>query len=545
MSMAFYRRENIRILGSHDGASVHISSDTLASPAVQLHEAAHDLLFTQTADGMLHQFCCRAKGTVYDEQWGGTYSEVSCFLFEDTRSAHETAACYMGIHSLPTEVRTDEYVALSREYRAYYSMMAALIDKVSELSWMRYSFAWAFAHWCFSSPRRDAFFAEERPSIDIIKSIPSPSQRMIGAIAAMEARVEEWRDAALEGALGALDPRLEPLWRVTDTMLLAPGWPYGAEFAALKNELGNHAGAWLLDHLPFARDNWRERFKAGIGFKKLAEALGLNVKVGESDEVPEWFRLEQAARASAADTVTHVPTGQVEDLSALSPDAMLKAFEACAPATTDIFFLTEATAGDHTLLLFRQKLSSPDVADVYRDNGSYRVPAEWGLELAQRLLAVKAGGGFAQIRLWVMVEAEPGDLNEAIARCLSHALDLSEQKHGYRIPPEQLALYWRGSWMKVHDLPDVAVTWTGVALADTGNAGRAKLLSVRIARSPERFPGYILNAKALGAGGRIEAHEQLRISDGALKELALPEGPGSVSPVITPFLIAWHLWDHF
>ena len=101
--MALYRRENARILGRHDGASIHVGSDTLASPAVQMHEAVHDLIFNRTPDGTLHRFCCLAANTPHDVQNGGVYANLARFLFEDTRFAHETAATYMGIQGLRPE----------------------------------------------------------------------------------------------------------------------------------------------------------------------------------------------------------------------------------------------------------------------------------------------------------------------------------------------------------------------------------------------------------------------------------------------------------
>ena len=417
--------------------------------------------------------------------------------------------------------------------------MAALLNPLSDRSWRRHALAWAFAHWCFSSMRCIRFFAIEEPDAGTVEQIASPSQRMTRAIAALQDRGDEWRDAAMAGARQTCEPRSAELLDLSDAEMWEVREAGGADFEAVMTQLQYNAGYWLLDNLSFESDDWRNLPEPGIGLRKLAEALNFRVRHGhldaQSDRNANPFIEEGQARARARDTVEHAPTCPVHDLTGQSPKTLMDAVRACVPSSSDVFFLSDADASDeHMFILFRRRLSSEppdDAPDIYRIVGSFRVPSEWALRMAQAFLGTKGEGGLPNLRMWVMVSAGRDDLESAISRCLSHAVDLSgAEVRGPPVPPEQLALYWRDDWIRIHDLPDVEVAWAGVALAESGERDQAKRLAIRFARSPARFPGYIISAKTPLAGDTIEAFEQRKISAGSLSALQLPEGPGDVSP---------------
>ena len=267
-----------RILGWNDGTRMAVRSEALASATVQTHEFQHGRIFHETYDGHLHRLCCMAAGTSIDRRLGGIYTDTSRILFAQTRLAHEAAATYLSIEGLLTrKIRKAEYAKHSKQYQIYYNELDDLVGRVSKSSWVRFSFAWTFIHWCFHSPRFVEFFDNLIPTIDPLIDIPSPTDRFLEgkAILKSDGRLQDWVSDTISRATRSYGERGYELWDLNNEA----HWNARSEkfeLKVLETELSHFGGDWLLSNMPFPTENYgfkREDF--GPGFDMLMEELKL------------------------------------------------------------------------------------------------------------------------------------------------------------------------------------------------------------------------------------------------------------------------------
>lgn len=141
--------EIAEILGWHDGRNTTLRVEAVDYDLVVKHESVHASLFQNTPDGTLARICLLAseRGSL-----AGSLDELLASYFESCRSAHESAATYIGVQLLRyPEEREEALRSLPAEYLEYYRNYADIIDPICTSSYMRCVFARAISVTIFSS----------------------------------------------------------------------------------------------------------------------------------------------------------------------------------------------------------------------------------------------------------------------------------------------------------------------------------------------------------------------------------------------------------
>lgn len=538
----FFDNDVERIAGWNDGQKITIPSSSLASPVVQAHEALHGRIFNETADGQLHRLCCKASGTDLDKRFGGIYTNLSKMMFLDGKQAHEAAATYLTIQSLPTRnLRKSEYRDLTKEYRGYYDALAGLIDPISKTTWLRYAFGWSLIHWCFYSLRSTKFFSLSEPSFEPFLD-PSPSRRLeeVSKFLRNGKRLKNWVTDSVNEASSKYSATGRLIWDLEDEN----EWNKRAksrDLQFLESLLTSASGSWLLDKSNIETIDFRDgKGLSGPGFDLLVSELRIIPKqifTGELSVLDSQWRAdndEMLALAHGRDTVIHTPSCPILDMSAADQSEAENQILAALRKSTRCTILSRQNSTEKFLILCRASSDADEnKVGAFKNLGTFSVGA--GLASTSFHAAVDAG-----LPTYVVMTTDEDRLLETATLAIGlFTGKANDEKILMRAP---IIFYQEGDWADLYTTQGTEFTSYNVALKDT-NDGKPKPISIRIAKPPIELPTYFIALKPHVSGFRLDKYEEASFQKGNLKRAGLEKS--ELDKIVIPIADAWHVWSEF
>lgn len=176
--------------GYHDGVTQRVDYKRTDSHYIEKHEAIHDRIFYGTADGLLHILAVHALHDPSTDLSDSTRASLADFitaLTDETRWAHECAATYLGFKDVASDdARRIAYAHMNDEYRRYYGVYEAIIDRDVGSIFAQFALGWALTYFVFGSRRIESVDDWKALGRDVLLGVDGPSQRLHASIATFE-----------------------------------------------------------------------------------------------------------------------------------------------------------------------------------------------------------------------------------------------------------------------------------------------------------------------------------------------------------------------
>lgn len=176
-----FRQELSSVAGYHTGDKLVLDEVYMDDASVAVHEQIHGRIFDETPDGMLHRSVMLCLQEDVHPNHRDSIISLNEYLFEDTRVAHERAATFLGVISLPT--RSEMVKAAKRldsEYKEYFTYFSEFLPWENS-SFISFLIANTITGFAFSSERLNMLSDAGSLTTSNLQAIKGPCYRMDAA----------------------------------------------------------------------------------------------------------------------------------------------------------------------------------------------------------------------------------------------------------------------------------------------------------------------------------------------------------------------------
>jgi hypothetical protein len=138
--------------GVHDGFRAIVGMGGTTGAMVSAHEGVHGDIFSLTTDGALLRSALVISSTSSDPLRRASFGQLAAKLLLHSRTAHEVFATYLGIKRAPSECEKPWLASMTKDYRAYFSMLDSILNPAFPSRVWQELIAWNAALVVFCSP---------------------------------------------------------------------------------------------------------------------------------------------------------------------------------------------------------------------------------------------------------------------------------------------------------------------------------------------------------------------------------------------------------
>ena len=146
-----FKLEIEKIAGWHDGDKTHLQFHAIDNQIVRKHERVHAEIFSSTPDGILLSLTMKLASIIKNQSELDVAKTIISNHIENARIAHESAATFIGIKSLPEDLIENAIQSLPQEYTAYYVDYKNWVESSTKSTYLQVVIANAISSTIFSS----------------------------------------------------------------------------------------------------------------------------------------------------------------------------------------------------------------------------------------------------------------------------------------------------------------------------------------------------------------------------------------------------------